>query len=78
MRGDTIVKARIALGGVAHKPWRNKDAEAFLEGQKASKEIFSKAASVVLDGAQAFKFNAFKIKLAERAIVRSALDATKA
>jgi xanthine dehydrogenase YagS FAD-binding subunit len=77
MQGDTIVKARIALGGVAHKPWRNKIAEEFLEGQKASHQVLSKAASIILDGAQGLKFNAFKIRLAERAIVRSALEATK-
>jgi xanthine dehydrogenase YagS FAD-binding subunit len=77
MDGDTIVKARIALGGVAHKPWRNKYAETFLEGKTATAENFEKAADVILDGAKSTKFNAFKIPLAKKAITRNAFQAIK-
>jgi xanthine dehydrogenase YagS FAD-binding subunit len=77
MDGETIVKARIALGGVAHKPWRNKDAEAFLEGKTATSENFEKAAEVILNDAKGTKFNAFKIPLAKKAITRNAFQAIK-
>jgi len=75
MDNNTILKARIALGGVAHKPWRNKNAEAFLEGKPATAENFRQAALIILEAARGFKFNAFKITLAERAIVRNSLQA---
>jgi len=65
----------MALGGVAHKPWRNKNAEAFLEGKTATTENFAIAAEMILDGAKGTKFNAFKILLAERAIIRNAFQA---
>ncbi|RYY15228.1 MAG: xanthine dehydrogenase family protein subunit M, partial [Chitinophagaceae bacterium] len=77
MNGDTIARARIALGGVAHKPWRNKNAEHFLEGKTATSENFAKAAEMILEGAKGTRFNAFKIKLAERAIIRNAFQAIK-
>jgi xanthine dehydrogenase YagS FAD-binding subunit len=77
MDGETIVKARIALGGVAHKPWRNKDAEVFLEGKTATVENFEKAAEVILNDAKGTKFNAFKIPLAKKAITRNAFQAIK-
>ena len=77
MDGKTIMKARIALGGVAHKPWRNKGAEAFLEGKTATAENFEKAAEAILDDAKGTKFNAFKIPLAKKAIIRNAFQAIK-
>ena len=77
LKGDKIVTARIALGGVAHKPWRNKIAEEFLEGKTVSEDCFNRAASIILDGAQGFRHNAFKIKLAQRAIIRACGTAAK-
>ncbi|GAB4025834.1 FAD binding domain-containing protein [Spirosoma gilvum] len=71
LEGDTITNARIALGGVAHKPWRKPEAEALLVGKPATKESFQAAAEVVLAGAQGFGHNTFKIELAKRAIVRA-------
>jgi xanthine dehydrogenase YagS FAD-binding subunit len=78
LRGDgTINSARIALGGVAHKPWRALEAEKMLTGQKADVKTFQAAAEATLAGAKGYKYNAFKIELAKRTIVR-ALQTTAA
>jgi len=66
-----ITCARIALGGVAHKPWRAPDAEQSLEGKQAGREAFVDAADIILQGAVGFAHNRFKIELARRAIVRA-------
>ena len=71
MSGGQITAARIALGGVAHKPWRVRDAEATLEGKPAGRDAFEQAAELILAGAQGHEGNAFKIDLARRAIVRA-------
>ncbi|PWC92083.1 xanthine dehydrogenase family protein subunit M [Azospirillum sp. TSO5] len=73
--GQTIRTARLALGGVAHKPWRDPAAEAELAGKPASLETFREAARVLLRGAKGHSHNAFKIGLAERAIVRALAEA---
>ena len=70
---DTIKEARLALGGVAHKPWRSSAAEAALHGQRAGEAAFAQAADILLRGAKGFGHNDFKIGLARRAIMR-ALD----
>jgi xanthine dehydrogenase YagS FAD-binding subunit len=69
--GDTISEARLALGGVAHKPWRDASVEAALRGRKAGLAAFSSAADAMLRGAKGFAHNAFKIDLARQAIVRA-------
>ena len=71
MSGDIIKDARIVLGGVAHKPWRNKEAEAKLNGKPATKENFQIVAETILRDAKGLEHNAFKIELAKRAIVRT-------
>ena len=76
LEGDTIQEARIALGGVAHMPWRKPEAEALLIGQKATKETFGKAAAALLKGAKGYGSNTFKLELAPRAIVRALTEAT--
>ena len=68
--GDTVKTARLALGGVAHKPWRNRDAEALLEGKPATRESFQAAADLIVAEAKPQATNGFKIDLARRAIVR--------
>jgi len=73
--GERIVEARIALGGVAHKPWRVPEAEEFLRDKPANAESFSAAADIILRGAVGYKHNEFKIELAKRAIVRNGLMA---
>jgi xanthine dehydrogenase YagS FAD-binding subunit len=73
---DGLIKtARIALGGLAHKPWRVPAAEVFLEGKQATKENFEAAALIILDGAKGFGDNDFKIELAKRAIIRNGMMA---
>ncbi|WP_428550882.1 FAD binding domain-containing protein [Pseudomonas edaphica] len=78
LAGDTIVDARLALGGVAHKPWRDRAVEAALIGQAVSRETFSQAADALLQDAEPLEHNSFKIKLARRAIIRALSDAAVA
>jgi xanthine dehydrogenase YagS FAD-binding subunit len=75
--GKSIKEARFALGGVAHKPWRNVDAEAVLRGRPASEAMFAQAADFVLREAKGFGHNTFKIDLARRAIVRALSQAAR-
>lgn len=75
--GDTIREAGIALGGIAHKPWRVPEAEAFLKNKPATPESFAAAADIILQGAQGFEYNAFKIELAKKAIIRNCMTALK-
>ena len=63
----------LALGGVAHKPWRDPVVERMLAGQVPSAALFNRAAQTLLQGAQPLSHNGFKVTLAQRAIVR-ALD----
>ncbi|HCT08870.1 MAG TPA: FAD-binding molybdopterin dehydrogenase, partial [Pseudomonas sp.] len=76
--GETIVDARLALGGVAHKPWRDRAVETGLIGQVVSRETFSAAADALLQDAEPLAHNAFKIKLARRGIIRALSDAALA
>jgi len=69
--GDTIADARLALGGVAHKPWRDRAVEASLRGQRVSRVAFEAAAETLLHGAHGRGQNTFKIALAKRAVVRA-------
>jgi xanthine dehydrogenase YagS FAD-binding subunit len=66
-----ILKARVALGGVAHKPWRAVEAEKALTGKKAGEAVFKEAAEAAMKEARALEHNGFKIGLAKRAIVRA-------
>jgi xanthine dehydrogenase YagS FAD-binding subunit len=67
--GSTIRDARLALGGVAHKPWRAHAAEAALRGRPATVATFRDAAEAELAAANGLQDNAFKIDLAKRVIV---------
>ena len=73
--GGIIKDARLALGGVAHKPWRDETAEASLAGQTPDEASFKTAADIVLRNAKGLAHNAFKIELARRAIVRALTQA---
>ena len=66
-----IRNARVVLGGVAHKPWRSREAEAALAGSRASEESFRRAAEAALKDARPLAHNAYKVELAKRAIVRA-------
>ncbi|MCI0911520.1 FAD binding domain-containing protein [Pseudomonas putida] len=73
--GEVIQDARVALGGVAHKPWRDRAVEMTLQGQKVSEALFDRAAQAWLQAAQPLSHNAFKVELAKRAIVRALNEA---
>src|SRR5258708_28686323 len=77
LEGDTIKEARLALGGVAHKPWRDVLAEASLRGQTANETSFGRAADPLLRDARGYRHNAFKIDLARRGIVRTLTQAAR-
>jgi xanthine dehydrogenase YagS FAD-binding subunit len=66
-----IRTVRLALGGVAHKPWRAQKAEKELVGKNADEKTFRAAAEAELATATGYKYNSFKIELAKRAIVRA-------
>jgi xanthine dehydrogenase YagS FAD-binding subunit len=78
LEGGTIKEARLALGGVAHKPWRDTAAEAALKGLPPDAENFHRAADVLLRDAKGFEHNTFKIDLARRGIVRALSHAAQA
>jgi xanthine dehydrogenase YagS FAD-binding subunit len=71
MNGDKIKQARIAMGGVAHKPWRATEAEQFLADKAASAENFKAAAEAAMQTAKPLAHNEFKIELGKRTIVRA-------
>lgn len=71
LNGNTIKLARIAMGGVAHKPWRALEAEKFLIGKEATQSNFEAAAAAEMKNAQPLEHNKFKLALGERAIVRA-------
>jgi xanthine dehydrogenase YagS FAD-binding subunit len=75
--GGNIREARFAVGGVAHKPWRNPQAEAALRGKAAGEAAFAEAADIVLRDAKGFGHNTFKIDLARRTIVRALSQAAR-
>ena len=75
--GGRVKEARFALGGVAHKPWRNAQAEAVLSGRAANEGTFMQAADLVLREAKGFGHNTFKIDLARRAVVRALSQAAR-
>src|SRR5438045_1162891 len=71
LHGGQIRSARIALGGVAHKPWRALTAEKQLAGKRPDQQVFRSAAEAELADAKGYKYNSFKIEMAKRAIVRA-------
>jgi xanthine dehydrogenase YagS FAD-binding subunit len=71
LENGAIKSGRVALGGVAHKPWRIPDAERSLKGQRPDRKVFAEVADAILRGASGFAHNSFKIELARRAIVRT-------
>jgi xanthine dehydrogenase YagS FAD-binding subunit len=71
INNGTIQQACVAMGGVAHKPWRAANAEQVLKGQRADEATFRRAADAAMQGAQGTEHNRFKIELGRRAIVRA-------
>lgn len=71
MDGSTIKNARLAMGGVAHKPWRLTAAENFLKGKNASEANFKQAATIAMKDAKGYGQNNFKLKMAPNTIVQT-------
>ncbi|MBN4001693.1 xanthine dehydrogenase family protein subunit M [Nostoc sp. LPT] len=71
LAGEQIQNVRLAMGGVAHKPWRSKEAEKFLLGKSANTATFQQAAEIALQEAKPLTHNSFKVDLAKRAIRRA-------
>jgi xanthine dehydrogenase YagS FAD-binding subunit len=76
MDGSVIREARLAMGGVAHKPWRLHAPEAFLKGKTAGEDVFRQAAQIAMQGAKAYTYNRFKLALAPNTIVQALKTAT--
>jgi xanthine dehydrogenase YagS FAD-binding subunit len=72
--GGVVQDVRIALGGVAHKPWRATRAEEALRGAEPTEEAFGRAADAELERAEPLPDNGFKVPLARNTIVRTLLD----
>jgi xanthine dehydrogenase YagS FAD-binding subunit len=77
LNNSSIKDVRLALGGVAHKPWRDPAVEAALRGKPPNSETFTRAADKLLEGSRGFSHNAFKIDLARRTIVRALTQAAR-
>lgn len=76
MDGGTIRQARVALGGVAARPWMLPEAQALLEGQPPSAALFGRFADRLLAGAKGHGENDFKIPLARRTVIAVLTEAT--
>jgi xanthine dehydrogenase YagS FAD-binding subunit len=74
VRDGVVRDVRIALGGVAHKPWRATKAEEALRNEPANEENFRAAAEIELEDAESLRDNAFKVPLARNVITRTLLD----
>lgn len=68
LNGDKIVEARLASGGVAHKPWRWLQAEQYLKGKTANAATFEAAANIAIKGLKPLAHNGFKIPMLKGAI----------
>lgn len=71
IQNNTINDVRLAMGGVAHKPWRLTEAEEFLKGKTISETIFRQAADLAMKGARGYGDNDFKLVLGPNAIVEA-------
>jgi xanthine dehydrogenase YagS FAD-binding subunit len=77
LAGEQIRQVRLALGGVAHKPWRLTNAEQFLVGKAAIAATFEQAAEIALRDAKPLWGNQFKVALSKRLIRRALIVAAK-
>jgi xanthine dehydrogenase YagS FAD-binding subunit len=75
LEGDTVREARIALGGVATVPWRAREAEAALNGQRLDEQSAGRAAEAAFADARTAEHNAYKVPLGKQTLVRALLEA---
>jgi xanthine dehydrogenase YagS FAD-binding subunit len=71
IKNNIINEARLAMGGVAHKPWRLLEAEQFLKGKPVSEATFKQAATLAMKGARSYGDNDFKLTLGPNAITEA-------
>lgn len=71
INGGIIKSARLAMGGVAHKPWRLTNAENYLSGKNVSEKLFKEVADLAMKDAKTYQHNEFKIKLGKAAIIEA-------
>jgi xanthine dehydrogenase YagS FAD-binding subunit len=71
LSGNTITDARLAMGGVAHKPWRLHAAETYLKGKAPGVDTFKQAAQIAMQDAKAYRYNQFKLTMAPNAILQA-------
>ena len=71
MQGKRISDVRLAMGGVAHKPWRLTVAESYLKGKDATLANFQQAAELVIRDAKGYGYNDFKLKMAPNTIIQT-------
>ncbi|MGB4843667.1 MAG: xanthine dehydrogenase family protein subunit M [Ferruginibacter sp.] len=76
VKGGAIRTVNLAMGGVAHKPWRLTEVENFLKGKNISEKLFSDAAELAMKDAKTIEHNKFKIKLGKAAIAEALTKAT--
>lgn len=77
MRGDRVERAHVALGGVATRPWRARDTEAALRGQRLTRERALAAAHLPFAGARPGQHNGFKIELGVRTLADAIMIASE-
>jgi xanthine dehydrogenase YagS FAD-binding subunit len=77
IKDGTIEDIRVAMGGVAHKPWRDRAAEEQLRGKQPSESNFRRFAEDVLRESEGHGQNDFKIELARRTLVRALMQAAR-
>lgn len=75
VKDGVITKAGLAMGGVAHKPWKLTKAEEFLSGKKPIRSNFEAVAELTMDGAKPFEANKYKVEMGKKAIVRALAQA---
>lgn len=73
---NIITNAAIAMGGVAHMPWRLKKVETFLKGKMPGEPVFREAAAIAMTGAKAYQYNQYKLKLAPNTLIQALKTAT--
>jgi xanthine dehydrogenase YagS FAD-binding subunit len=77
IRGSRVADARVAVGGVATRPWRLPAVEAALRGAPATEAAFEDAASAAADGARPLPGNGFKVSLLKRTVVRALIEGSR-
>lgn len=76
MQGNNIQNIALAMGGVAHKPWRLSETEKFLKGKSATEKVFQEAAQIAMKDAKGYGYNNFKLKLAPNSLIEALKTAT--